>query len=157
MDPLLAEFGIDLLYLATVAVPVWIVVAASEAPKADHRTLLVMVVSAAACIAVAWPLAELLHVESQPGLAIVSSTVFSIAGYLTSRQIRRHPRLEAPEVVASVVLFCFAVVAVVGLAWIAVGIADIGTIILVAALLGVGLGVLHFRRLRRVGRRIAGS
>lgn len=149
MHPLVAEFVVDLIYLAAVAVPVGIIVTASETPKADRRTLLVMVVGAAACIALAWPLAELMHLETSLGLAIISSTSTSIAAYLMSRQLRRDPRLNTPAAAASVVLFSFAGVAVVGLAWIAVGIRDIGTIVLVAALVGIGLGAVYSRRVSR--------
>jgi apolipoprotein N-acyltransferase len=98
MHPLVTELAVDLIYLAAVAVPVGIIVAASETPKPDQRALLVMVVGAAA---------------------------------------------------ASIVTLSFAGVAVVGLAWIAIGIRDIGTIVLVAALFGLGLGAVYSRRISR--------
>lgn len=149
MDLLPSISLLDVLQWSCVAVPFGIVAAASEKPRADRRTLLVIAASAGACIVVGWPLAMLMGVETMLGYAITLSVVASIAAYIMSRELQLHPDLDSPATTATSAMVTFAAS---GFSAFLIDDGAVRLIVLAGAVFGTGLSVGYFLRVRRNAR-----
>jgi hypothetical protein len=143
LDLPLEGFGILLLLVGTAAQ-----MRAEGSPTFSALTMVASVVAMAGTLFLAFPLAELLGLDTTLGLLGIMAVLLGSIGLVTTRILNTDPHLGTPVSIGHTLLVVFGLTAAFGLMTALWDDRIIGITVLVMSLCGVTLGGVYLRRAR---------